>query len=217
VTALGFRANSELGGEALERALGAYKIDEFCRTNVADVYAIGDAVSSFNNVTNQLQYLAIGSATRTTAAIAANHILSLVGADAKNLRNVGTQASNGLSVFGLNLGASGLTLEAARKLGIDAKTVDFTGAVIDPLLCPESTTAELPELIGGKLRIRAVYDSETEVILGLQVASHLDIGAYVYFFSAVLMQKMTLSTLETMDLFFLPQMNQLYNPIARML
>ncbi|MDR1861534.1 MAG: FAD-dependent oxidoreductase [Candidatus Ancillula sp.] len=218
ILSLGFRANSTLGGDAIERELGAYKVDEFQKCTVDNVYAIGDAATSFNNVLHETQYLAIGSATRVTSAVVASHIQGeITGTPAKELRNTGTNASNGLSVFGVNLGSSGLTLETAVKRGINAKCKDFTGAALDPALQKSSPTSQAAELDGQKMKLRIVYNDDNQQILGFQIACNTDIGAYIYFFSSVLQQGMTLSQLETLDLFFLPQLNQLYNPISRAL
>lgn len=68
VLAIGVRpATAFLEGSGLEMFKGTVLVDEYMRTNVADVYAAGDCAMVHNSLTGQPQWSAMGSTANLSA------------------------------------------------------------------------------------------------------------------------------------------------------
>jgi NADPH-dependent 2,4-dienoyl-CoA reductase/sulfur reductase-like enzyme len=235
ILSIGFAANSELlvpidsnvnaegFANRIDLVRNAYKVDEFQRTITSNIFAIGDCSASFNNALQDYMYIGIGSNTARGANIVADVVwreiqgLPLDALDVQ--RNRGTQGSNALSILDLNLASTGLTEESAKKFGINAISLDFSGTVIAPYLHNRFVDGvqELGELENGTMKIRIVFDSKSRRLLGFQAATHLDPSSFVNMFSLAIERGLTVDEIKNTDLFFLPQLNQLYNHLTRAL
>jgi NADPH-dependent 2,4-dienoyl-CoA reductase/sulfur reductase-like enzyme len=219
-------------------------VDEYQETSVPDVFAIGDCAISYNNAFQGKMYMPIGSATARGASIVASTIANRANqaTDASNrcveLKSYGTQGSNALQVFGLNLSSTGLTYEFASTV-TDATTgqpkfkvscANYTGSQLAPYMQPrivtkistnncseESTQPALDGLNSGDVKIQIVYETDSRRIIGAQVASFSDVVVANHLFSLAISQNMTIEQLYNLDMFFLPQLNQLYNAVRRCL
>ena len=65
-----------------------------------------------------------------------------------------------------------------------------------------------------EVQVRIVYDENTRIILGAQMASHYDISMGIHMFSLAIQEQTTIEKLALLDLFFLPHFNQPYNYIT---
>lgn len=121
VLALGFAPNSSLGRDKIKTypKIGAYLVDKRQMTNIPDVYAIGDCAVVYDNSTQDQNYIALATNAVRSGIIAA---YNACGAE---LETNGVQGSNGIRVYGMNMVATGLTLEKAKKHGIDALCTDY--------------------------------------------------------------------------------------------
>lgn len=112
VLAVGFRPNSKLGGERLERFRnGAYRVNRQQRTNLPDVYAIGDCATVYDNSTGDVNYIALASNAVRSGIVAA------VNACGGQIETEGVQGSNGISIWGFNMVSTGLSLEKRGGMG----------------------------------------------------------------------------------------------------
>jgi Pyridine nucleotide-disulphide oxidoreductase, dimerisation domain. len=100
--------------------------------------------------------------------------------------------------------STGLTLAKAKSLGIDALATDY-----DDLQKPEFIESENPSV-----KIRIVYDKNTRVIIGAQMASTYDMSMGIHMFSLAIQEKVTIDKLALTDIFFLPHFNKPYNYIT---
>jgi len=116
------------------------------------------------------------------------------------IESAGVQGSNGISIWGYNMVSTGLTLEKAQKLGMDAVASDY-----EDYQRPQFMDANY------KVKIRIVYDKGTRVIIGAQMASDYDISMGIHMFSLAIQEKVTIDKLKLLDIFFLPHFNQPYN------
>ncbi|MDR2538937.1 MAG: FAD-dependent oxidoreductase [Bifidobacteriaceae bacterium] len=203
IFALGFRANTALGGEQIARLdlAHCYLVDEFQKTNQPQVYAIGDCASSFNNVTREPTYYALGSNTSTTALIAAHHIMGI------KTPNLGRQGANAIDVFNLKLCSVGITLQTALANGMKA----------DASTCMDQLKQEDFIENNSQVHISVVYETETNRLLGVQLASDTDVSEILHLFSLAIQEGLTLEHLKYLDMFFHPTLNKLYNFVIKAL
>lgn len=199
ILGIGFRPNNALGKDNLELFRnGAYLVNEKQETSIKDVYAIGDCATVYDNSIQDLNYIALASNAVRSGIIAGNNTCGT------ELSTEGVQGSNGISIYGLNMLSTGITLAKAEKLGIPAEVTDFEDW-------------QKPAFIENgnyKVSLRIVYHKETRVILGAQMSSDHDVSLLINFFSLAIQQQVTIDQLKLFDVFFLPHFNQPYNYIT---
>lgn len=199
VLALGFAPNSSLGRDKIKTypKIGAYLVDKKQMTNIPDVYAIGDCAVVYDNSTQDQNYIALATNAVRSGIIAA---YNACGAE---LETNGVQGSNGIRVYGMNMVATGLTLEKAQKHGIDA-------------LCTDYEDYQRPRFMSDneKVKLRIVYEKESRRIIGAQMASKYDMSMGIHMFSLAIEERVTIDKLKLLDIFFLPHFNQPYNYIT---
>lgn len=199
VLAIGFIPNTSMAKDRLETTPnGAYKVNLKGETSVKDVYAIGDCATVYDNSKDQTSYIALASNALRSGIVAAHN------ACGTELESIGVQGSNGISIYGLNMVSTGMTVNAAKMFGFDP---DYT----------EYEDTQKPSFIkhnNEKVKIRIVFDKKTRRILGAQLASRQDISMVIHMFSLAIQENMTIDKLKLLDLFFLPHFNQPYNYIT---
>ncbi len=199
VLAIGFNPNNALGKDDLELYKnGAFLVNTNQETSIKDVYAVGDCATVYDNSIQDTNYIALAT-NAVRSGIVAGH--NACGTD---IESIGVQGSNGISIFGLNMVSTGLTLKAAKKLGYNAICTDFKD-----LQKPGFMESDNDEVL-----IRIVYDQDTRIVLGAQMASNYDISMGIHMFSLAIQEQVTIERLALLDIFFLPHFNQPYNYIT---
>lgn len=198
VNALGFIPNVDLGENHLTLSKeNAYLVDEYQRTNLDNVYAIGDCATIYSNALNEVTHIALAT-NAVRSGIVAGH--SVGGSDLKSL---GVQGSNGISIFGQNMVSTGISYEKAKKLGLDASVTDFED-LQKPSFMKDNE----------QVKLRIVYDDISRRILGAQMSSKGDMSMGIHMFSLAIAKQVTVDELALLDIFFLPHFNQPYNYIT---
>ncbi|MCI9273760.1 MAG: FAD-dependent oxidoreductase [Clostridiales bacterium] len=198
VLALGFTPNSKLGSGRLDTYQnGAYRVDPGQRTSDPDVFAIGDCAVVYDNAAQDAGYIALATNAVRSGIIAGHNACG--GA----LQTPGVQGSNGIRIWGLNMVATGLSLQKAQRLGFSAAAAD----------CEDY---QRPRFMrdNQKVKLRLVYDKSTRRILGAQMCSRYDMSMGIHLFSLAIQEGLTIDKLALLDLFFLPHFNQPYNYIT---
>lgn len=199
ILAVGFKPNNILGKDSLELFKnGAYKVDKTQKTSLNDVYAIGDCATVYDNSIQDTNYIALATNAVRSGIIAAHN------ACGTHLETAGVQGSNGISIFGLNMVSTGLSLERAKKLGFNA-------------VVTKHEDLQKPGFIehdNENVRVSIIYDLDTRRILGAQMASNQDISMGIHMFSLAIQEQVTIDKLKLLDIFFLPHFNQPYNYIT---
>lgn len=199
VFGIGFVPNTSLGGGKVELFRNNAFLTDLCQqTSIADVYAVGDCATVYNNATNETDYIALATNAVRSGIIAAHN------ACGTKIESVGVQGSNGISIWGFNMLSTGLTLSKAQKLGIDAAATDYE----------DWQKAEFIENGNNKVKLRIVYDKQSRVILGAQLCSDYDVSMLIHFFSLAVQEHLTIDRLKLFDTFFLPHFNKPYNYIT---
>lgn len=198
INAIGFVPNVGLGREHLELgAKGAYRVDAHQRTSDPDVYAVGDCATIYSNALRAETYIALATNAVRSGIVAGHNI------GGTPLEAIGVQGSNAISVFGLNLCSTGLSVAAAEKADIDVEWSDFAD-LQRPGFMREN----------AKVKIRIVYERDSRRVVGAQLASEYDVSMAIHMFSLAIEEGVTIDKLKLLDIFFLPHFNQPYNYIT---
>lgn len=198
INSIGFRPNSDLGHSHLDLlGNGAYKVDRHFQTSDPNVYAIGDCASNYSNATQDTTYIALASNAVRSGIVAAHNIAG------NELEGAGVQGSNGINIYNLKMVSTGLSLQAADKLGIEVDHVDYEDTQL-PAFMPEN----------NQVKLRITYEKDSRRILGAQLASDYDISLLIHMFSLAIQEQVTVDALGLLDIFFLPHFNKPYNYIT---
>lgn len=153
IVGVGVRPNTELaknaGLEVSER--GAIITDKRMRTSDPDIFAVGDAVQTYNCVTGRPAGVPLAGPAGRQARVAAGNI---AGGD---VEYAGTQGSGILKFFDMTIAFTGLSEREAARNGMD-----YGKAVISALPQAEYYPG------GRAMTIKAVFDKGSGRILGAQ-------------------------------------------------
>ncbi len=200
INAIGFRPNSELGKDHLEKFVnGAYLVDRHQQTSDADVYAVGDCATVYSNALQDTAYIALASNAVRTGLVAGENI------GGNKIESPGVQGSNGITIFDLHMVSTGYSVQSAPRFGLDVKYTDI-----------EDTQKPAFMKDNDNVKTRIVYDAKTRRIVGAQMSSTTsEIGMAIHMFSLAIAKQVTIDELALLDLFFLPHYNQPYNYINK--
>ena len=199
VMAIGFIPNTKIGDGKIEKfSNGAYKVNLKGETSIKDVYAIGDCATVYDNSKEQTSYIALATNAVRSGIVAAHN------ACGTELESIGVQGSNGISIYGLNMVSTGMTVGSAKMAGFDPEYTEFE----------DTQKPAFMKRNNNNVKVRIVYDKSSRRILGAQMASRQDISMGIHMFSLAIQEKVTIDKLKLLDLFFLPHFNQPYNYIT---
>ena len=154
VLAMGIRpATGFLADSGVEMFKGTILVDEYQKTNLPHIYAVGDCAMVTNRITGKRQWSAMGSTANITGRCLAKNITG------KTARYAGCMGTGVVRLMeGLNAGRTGLTEAQARAAGFDVET----------LLCVTNDKAEYypdADIFITKL----IADKESHRLLGAQI------------------------------------------------
>ena len=200
ILAVGFRPNTALADGKIELFRnGAFLVDKKQETSIPGVFAVGDCATVYDNARKETSYIALASNAVRTGIVGAYN------ACGHELEGIGVQGSNGISIYGLHMVSTGLTLEKAKAAGYNATETGF-----NDLQKPEFMKHDNHEVA-----IKIVFDKDSREILGAQMVSHdIAISMGIHMFSLAIQEHVTIDKLALTDLFFLPHFNKPYNYIT---
>lgn len=200
VLCIGFKPNTTLANGKLELyANGSFLVNKKQETSIKDVYAVGDCATVYDNAIESTNYIALASNAARSGIVGGHNV---AGGD---IMSNGVQGSNGISIYKLKMVSTGITVEKAKKLGIDVKYTDFE----------DKQKPNFIEDINPSVKIRIVYEKESRRIVGAQIASEYDMSMGIHMFSLAIQEGITIDKLALTDMFFLPHFNQPYNYIVK--
>lgn len=177
---------------------GFIKVDDNFRTNVKDIYAVGDAVWPFSIPANTKMPIPSAVAARHEAKYLTDHIFEEKPITVfKGL--VGAQV---LDLFTLHGFTTGITVQGAKFVGIDADSSYY-----EDKMRPKY----IPEKDNPIIHISLTYNHYSHQILGANVISNVDISGIGSIFSLAIGQRMTLEELSEQDFFFSPSYDKQWN------
>lgn len=154
VMAIGVRpATAFLADSGIEMNRGTIVVDKYQRTNLSDIYAVGDCAQVYNRITGKGQWSAMGSTANITGRVLAKN---LTGSDVSYGGCLGTGVVK--LTDSLNAGRTGLTEEQAKAAGYDA--ISITCVTDDKAHYYSDASTFMTKLIA---------DKATHKLLGIQV------------------------------------------------
>ncbi|WP_339022336.1 FAD-dependent oxidoreductase [Spiroplasma endosymbiont of Crioceris asparagi] len=177
---------------------GAVITNDYMQSSDKNIYAIGDCATVLNIALNKRIQVALATTAVRTGILAAINIV-------KNnaLKSPGFTGANGIEVFNWKMGATGISMTAAKKMGIDAEEKVFEDN-------------DRPEFMPTfkKVKIKLIWEKKSRRIIGAQVASTNNHTEVMYMFALAIQKGLTIDELPLVDIFFLPHFNKPYNFIT---
>ena len=170
---------------------GWIKTDPYLRTNVKDVYAIGDAILPLSIPVGKPMPIALATTARREAQYVVDHIFE----DKPDRAFKGVIGASALSVFDYHFATAGLNKFSAAK----NKLVYQTNFYEDHM-----RPAYVPEADNPKVYVSLTFTPYTHQILGGAVLSKYDITAQGNVLALAISHKMRLEDLAEQDFFFQP-------------
>lgn len=183
VSAIGFRPNSILlKDQVLLGDMGAIEVDEYMRTSVDDVFAVGDCATTYVRRRNKKVYLPHASDAFREGAVAAVNLVE------NKLPITSSQGTYSMNLENYSICVTGLTHEIATSEGYMAKTAYFENQFLN--------TDEY-------LKMWLVYEQGSHKILGIQaMGTAPNLSNYANIISVAIQQELTVEDLEFTDFYF---------------
>ncbi len=200
VMAIGVRpATAFLNDSGVEMFKGTIVVDKFQKTNLPDIYAVGDCAMVYNRLTGQGQWSAMGSTANITGRLLAKN---LTGEAAPYGGCLGTGVVR--LADGLNAGRTGLTEEQAKAAGFDAVTV--TCVTDDKAHYYPGAASFVTKLIA---------DRESHKLLGIQVLGGGSVDKMVDIAVAGISMGARVEDFDTMDFAYAPPFSTAIHPFVQ--
>lgn len=177
---------------------GYIKTDEYFRTNVADIYAIGDAVFPFSIPANRRVPIPSAIAARHEAQYVVQHLFETTPARPF----AGIVGAQVLEAFDMHAVTTGLSEKNAARAGINAHEV---------ILADHLRPDYIPEKDNPEVFISIVYNADSHQVLGGSTLSSYDITGYANVLSLAIREKLTVEDLAEADFFFSPSFDRQWN------
>jgi len=188
IMAVGARPNIKLAEEAGIKIIekGGIEVDKFMRTNIPDVYAVGDCAETRSFFTGKSNLVMLASVACYEARIAGANLYR----EEKDLiKNSGTVAAFSTCLGGLVLGAAGLNETAAKKENIKV--------VVGESEAPNHHPGTLPNT--GIIKVKLVFDQSSKILLGGQIAGPESVAEMTNLIAVAIQQRMTAQDLANLQ------------------
>ena len=190
VMAVGVRPETSLAADAgLElNQRGAIKVDANYRTDDPDIYAVGDAIETYNALTHKPMMLQLAGPAQKQARQAADHIYG------RPVRNTGYIGSSCVKVFDYNAASTGLTAAQCEQEGISYNYV---------YVLPMDKVSLMPE--SRILHYKLIYEVPTGRVLGAQAISKGDAAKRIDIVATLIKFGGTVDDLRDLELCYAPR------------
>lgn len=166
---------------------GAIKVDHNYRTNLPDVYAVGDAIEVFNSITKKPTKLPLAGPAQRQARSAADSIFG------RTVQNKGVIGSSCIRVFKMHGASTGLNERACIEAGINYMTAVVT---------PGDKVGLMPDM--NPMQFKLVFEYPTGKILGAQAVGRGDVTKRVDVIATMITMGGTLEDLKELELTYAP-------------
>ena len=189
VMAVGARPKTELAKDAgLEiGTTGGIWVDHNYRTSDADIYAVGDAIESYNMLAHAPGRIALAGPAQRQARAAADHICGMYNT------NKGYISSSCIKVFGQNAACTGLNEREAKRLGYSYDSV---------MIFPMDRVGLMPG--ANYMVFKLVFEIPTGRILGAQAIGTGECDKRVDVIAAMITMGGRLEDLKELELCYAP-------------
>lgn len=173
---------------------GALITNKYMQTSNPNIYAAGDCTLTQFNPIHKASYIPLTTTAIRQGIVVAHNIFE------NSYPFLGAQATSAIQLFGYNLATTGLTIDHAIKLGLDAAEVTYRGPW-RPNYMPHTEI----------LNLYLVYDRDNRKILGAQLRGKDDLTQLVNIVSVAIQNNNTIDDLSMIDMFFQPNFSLPFN------
>lgn len=174
---------------------GAIKVNKKMQTNIEDIYACGDCIELFSQITGKPMYRPLGSTANKTGRIAGDVLTG------GNLEYRGTLGTGIFKFFDLTIASTGLSEKEALVEGYEIT------------IC-HNIKPDKPEYFHGKeMAIKAIADNKTKKILGIQIVGYEGVDKRIDVFATLITYGATVEELFYLDLAYSPPFSTTKDPV----
>lgn len=168
---------------------GAIKVDQNCRTNDKDIYAVGDAIEIYNELTHSMTKLSLAGPAQKEARSVADHINN------KPAINKGYIGSSAIKVFNYNGASTGLneSLIKVSNMNINYEVVR---------LIASDKVGLMPE--AEMLHFKLLFEVPTGKILGAQAIGKGNVSKRIDVIATAIKFGGTVENLKDLELCYAP-------------
>ena len=166
---------------------GGIKVNEHFQTSDPDIYAVGDAIESFNAITGKPGRLALAGPAQRQARAAADHICG------REERPIGFIGSSCIKVFSKNAASTGLTEKACKANGLNYDSV---------LVFPSDKVGLMPD--SHYMAFKLIFDTTNGRLLGAQAIGLGEADKRVNAVAALISMGGTIDDLRELELCYSP-------------
>ena len=171
-------------------------VNEYMQTENEDIYALGDAVSVTNSITENISYTPLAGPANRQARVVANNIVG------KTTSYEGTIGSSIIKIFDYNLAMIGLNEKLCKANNLEYKSI---------IISQNSHASYYP---GAKMiTIKALYNKTSGQIYGAQVWGQEGVDKIGDILAVAIKMKMTAYDLEKLELCYAPPFSSAKSPV----
>jgi len=198
IMAIGVTPDTRLAKEAgLEIGeTGAILVNHHYQTSDPNIYAVGDAVEVYHQLTNKKTKLALAGPAQKQARAAADHLYGIP------TRNNGVIGSSCIKIFEMNVASTGLTEAMARRCNIPHDMV---------YIIPGDIVGIMPG--NSQFFFKLVYEVPTGRVIGAQAVSRGNSTKRVDVVAAMISMGATLEDLKELELCYAPAFSTAKDPV----
>lgn len=175
---------------------GSIVVDRRMRTNLADIYAVGDAVEVEDFITKSPAFIPLAGPANKQGRIAADNIAGIPS------EYTGTQGSAILKLFDMTVATTGLNEKGARAAGID---YDKT------YICSGSHASYYPG--ANNMSVKAVWDKKTLKLLGAQIVGFDGVDKRMDVLATAIRLGARITDLAKLELCYAPPFGSAKDPV----
>lgn len=175
---------------------GSIIVDRFMKTNMNNIYAVGDAVETEDFITKSPAFIPLAGPANKQGRIAADNIAGIPS------QYTGTQGSAVLKLFDMTVAATGINEKSAKAAGIDYdKTYIYSG----------SHASYYPG--AENMSVKAIWDKQTLKILGAQIVGFDGVDKRMDVLAAAIRFGAKITDLTELELCYAPPFGSAKDPV----
>lgn len=171
-------------------------VDRSMKTNIPDIYAVGDAVEVEDFITKSPAFIPLAGPANKQGRIAADHISGI------SSEYTGTQGSAVLKLFDMTVATTGLNEKSARAAGIDYdKTYIYSG----------SHASYYPG--ASNMSVKALWDKKNLKLIGAQIVGFDGVDKRMDVLATAIRFGAKITDLAKLELCYAPPFGSAKDPI----
>ena len=171
-------------------------VDERMRTNIPDVYAVGDAAQVKNFISGTFAFIPLAGPANKQGRIVADNICGI------DSEYTGTQGSSVLKIFDMTVATTGLNEKSAKANGINYdKTYIYSG----------SHAAYYPGAVN--MSIKALWEKETFRLIGAQIVGFDGVDKRMDVLATAIRFGAKITDLTNLELCYAPPFSSAKDPV----